>query len=239
MSRTNRTARPLIATRAGTVSSADQLTADRITKSLLGYGVIAGPIYVITSLIQAFAREGFDLTRHAWSQLALGGPGWVQVVNLILTGAMLIAFAVGLARALETGPGSRWAPILIGVFGLSMVVSGIFEVDPAGGFPAGVPAAETMSASALVHLGAGAIGFTCLTAGLLVLARRLALEGFRSLAVVTRIVAVGFLAVFVGMASTALGGAGIIAFVVAVVAVMTLLSVLAAHRYRQMPDTDG
>ncbi|GAB2598341.1 DUF998 domain-containing protein [Pseudactinotalea suaedae] len=239
MSSSTRTARPLIPTRAGTVSTPQELTADRVTKSLLGYGVIAGPIYVVTSLVQASLRDGFDLTRHAWSQLALGDPGWVQVVNLVLTGAMLIAFAVGLARALVTGPGSRWSPLLIGVFGLSMIVSGIFKVDPAGGFPDGLPTPATISTSGLVHLGAGAVGFTCLTAGLLVLARRLSREGFSALAVWTRVVAVAFLVTFVGMASTASGGAGIIAFVVAVVAVMALLSVLAVHRYRQMPNTDG
>lgn len=239
MSSPTSTSRPPIPTRAGTVSTTEQLTADRVTKSLLGYGVIAGPIYVVTSLVQAALRDGFDLTRHAWSQLALGDAGWVQVVNLMLTGAMLIAFAIGLARALVAGPGSRWSPILIGAFGASMIIAGLFKADPAAGFPADLPTPEVISTSGLIHLGAGALGFSCLTAGLLVLARRLSREGFGTLAIWTRVVAVAFLVAFVAMASTALGGAGIIAFVVAVVAVMTLLSVLAVHRYRQMPNTDG
>ena len=34
----------------------------RITRSLLGYGVIAGPFYIVVSLAQALARDGFDLT---------------------------------------------------------------------------------------------------------------------------------------------------------------------------------
>jgi hypothetical membrane protein len=224
---------------ARTTSSPEQLTADRITKSLLGYGVIAGPFYVLGSLLHASLRDGFDVTRHAWSQLALGGPGWVHVLTLVLTGLMLIAFAVGLARALAIGPGSRWAPALIGVFGASMVVAGLFPVDPAAGFPVGVPAPVTMSTSALVHLGAGAIGFCCLTAGLLVLASRVSREGFRSLALVTRVVAIGFLLAFAGMASSALGTIGIVTFVLAVVAVMGVLSALAVHRWRQMPDTRG
>lgn len=232
------TADQLIPTRAGTVDTPEQLTADRVTKSLLGYGVIAGPIYVVTSLAQAALRDGFDLTQHAWSQLALGAPGWVQVVNFILTGAMVIVFAVGLARALVTGPAARWSPALIGVFGLSMIVAGIFRVDPSGGFPADLPTPEAISTSGLIHLGAGAIGFSCVTAGLLVLARRLSREGFGPLAAWTRVVAIAFFVAFVGMASTALGRAGTIAFVVAVVAVMALLSVLAVHRYRQMPSTD-
>lgn len=96
MSTSTRTARPLIPTRAGTVRTREALTADRVTKSLLGYGVIAGPIYVVASLAQAVLRDGFDLTRHAWSQLALGGPGWVQVVNFVLTGAMLSRSPSGL-----------------------------------------------------------------------------------------------------------------------------------------------
>ena len=77
--------------------------ADRITKSLLGYGVIAGPVYVVTAAIQALCRDGFDPTRHAVSQLANGAFGWVQIANFILTGAMTIAGAVGIGRASRPG----------------------------------------------------------------------------------------------------------------------------------------
>jgi hypothetical protein len=38
------------------------------TKGLLRLGVVAGPLYVAVSLIQALTRDGFDLTRHAWSR---------------------------------------------------------------------------------------------------------------------------------------------------------------------------
>jgi hypothetical protein len=43
---------------------------DRITKSLLGYGVIAGPIYVVVVALQAATRQGFDPARHEASLLA-------------------------------------------------------------------------------------------------------------------------------------------------------------------------
>ena len=46
--------------------------AVRVTRSLAGYGVVAGPFYVGVSLAQAVTRDGFDLGRHAWSQLANG-----------------------------------------------------------------------------------------------------------------------------------------------------------------------
>src|SRR3954454_12334682 len=87
----------------------------RVTRSLLGYGVLAGPIYVTVSLAQAVTRPGFDLSRHEWSLLATGPHGWIQITNLVLTGAMVLAFAVGLRRALAGGPAARWAPRLVGV----------------------------------------------------------------------------------------------------------------------------
>jgi hypothetical membrane protein len=230
---------PTIPTRAGTVSTPDELTADRVTKSLLGYGVIAGPVYVLTSVAQGLLREGFDLSRHAWSQLALGDAGWIQVTNLVVTGLMVIAAAVGLRRALGSGPAATWAPRLLAVLGLSMIVAGFSPVDPAGGFPVGVPQASTFGTSAMVHLLAGAIGFPCLAASLIVLARRLSREGFARLAAACRIVGPLFGVGFVAMASGVLGAAGVPVFVAVVVAVFALLSVTFVHRYRQMPDTDG
>jgi hypothetical membrane protein len=74
--------------------------ADRITKSLLGYGVIAGPVYVASVAVQAATRDGFDPTRHAASQLANGELGWIQIATFLVAGAMTIAAAVGLRRAL-------------------------------------------------------------------------------------------------------------------------------------------
>jgi hypothetical membrane protein len=87
--------------------------ATATTRSLLGYGVVAGVVYVGVSLAQAATREGFDITRHAWSLLANGPYGWIQTANLALTGLMVLAFAAGLRRALRPGRGARWAPRLI------------------------------------------------------------------------------------------------------------------------------
>src|ERR687887_1032495 len=95
----------------------------RVTKSLLGYGVIAGPLFVGVSLAQALTRDGFDLTRHAWSLLANGDLGWIQVANFTLSGAMLVAFAVGLRRTLRGGRGQSWAPRLLGTFGVGTALS--------------------------------------------------------------------------------------------------------------------
>src|SRR5438309_1078519 len=114
--------------------------AGRVTRSLLGYGLVAGPFYVLVVLGQALLRPRFDLIRDDASLLSNGSFGWVQIANFLLTGAMVIAFAVGLRRALTGGQGAVWAPILIAVYGLGLVGAGIFVADPMNGFPAGAPA---------------------------------------------------------------------------------------------------
>ena len=51
--------------------------------TLLTSGMIAGPLFIIVSLILAFTREGFDLVRHPASLLALGHLGWIQIANFV------------------------------------------------------------------------------------------------------------------------------------------------------------
>src|SRR4051794_21317997 len=110
-----------------TVPASAAVRANRVTRSLLGYGVIAGPFYVAVSLAQALTREGFDLTRHPWSLLSNGALGWIQITNFVLTGLMVLAAAAGILRAV---PGSRWGGRLVGVFGASLVAAGALRADP-------------------------------------------------------------------------------------------------------------
>ncbi|MER7008231.1 DUF998 domain-containing protein, partial [Dactylosporangium sp. NPDC000555] len=71
---------------AAAVAPTAEIRANRVTRSLLGYGVLAGPFYVTVSLAQALTRENFDISRHAWSLLANGSLGWIQITNLVLSG---------------------------------------------------------------------------------------------------------------------------------------------------------
>ena len=47
------------------------------TARLLACGVLAGPLFLTVLMIQAFTREGFDLSRHPLSLLSLGDLGWI------------------------------------------------------------------------------------------------------------------------------------------------------------------
>ncbi len=204
--------------------------ATAVTRSLLGYGVIAGPLYVVVSLTQALTRDGFDLTRHPWSLLANGSMGWIQIANFILVGAMTIAFATGLRRAL---PAQRWAPRLVGVYGGSLITAGVFRADPALGFPVGTPAdAREVSWHGLAHLASGGIGFLCLVAACLLLARGFGADNRRGWAGFTLATGIVFLTAFVGIASGAGSVATTVGFVAAVILMCGWMSALAVHLYR-------
>lgn len=205
-----------------------------ITRSLLGYGVIAGPIYTVASLIQALTRDGFDLTRHQWSLLANGGPGWIQVVNFMLAGLMTIAGAVGLRRALASGRSATWGPRLVGVFGLGLIGAGVFRADPALGFPPGAPdGVGEVTVAGSLHFVVAGIGFGCLVAACFVLARRFTAEGRRGWAVYSRATGVLFLGGFVGVASGNATVATNLGFVAAVLIAWGWLSAISVHHYRR------
>ena len=55
-------------------------TEQRLTRSLLGYGIVAGPFYVVVSLAQAAPRDGFELSRHhePAGERPLGMGGWAR-----------------------------------------------------------------------------------------------------------------------------------------------------------------
>jgi hypothetical membrane protein len=211
--------------------NAECTPAGRITKSLLGYGIIAGPLYVVVALAQALTRDGFDLSKHAWSLLTNGELGWIQITNFIVTGLMTVAAAIGLRRALTPGRGRSLAPLLIASYGVSLIGAGIFRPDPAQGFPAGTPETTTISWHGMLHFMLGGIGFLCLIAACFVLASRFSRDGRRRLAWFSRITGVVFLAGFVGIASGS-HGPTVLAFVAAVLTVCAWVTTVSVHFYR-------
>jgi hypothetical membrane protein len=205
--------------------------ADRVTKSLLGYGVLAGPLYVGVSVTQGLLREGFDFSRHEWSLLANGSHGWIQSANLIVAGLMSVAFALGLRRALVGGRGSRWVPRLIGAYGVSLVVAGICRADPALGFPVGTPETNNpVSAMGVMHFVAAGVGFCCLAAGCIVMARRYAAERRPGWVFFCAGTAAVFLTGFAAVASTGGSVPANLGFTAAVILVWAWLAAVALDR---------
>jgi hypothetical membrane protein len=151
------------------------------TRRLLLAGAVAGPLFTTVLVAQLAFREGFDLTRHPLSLLALGEGGLVQVANFIAAGGLSLAFAAGVRRMLRGGPGGTWGPALLAIYGAGLVVAGIFTADPALGFPPGTPDGipATLTFHGTVHAVAPPVAFSALIAACIVLARRFRVEGAR------------------------------------------------------------
>ncbi len=159
--------------------------SDTPTRALLACGAVAGPLFIVVAGIQALTRTGFDPSKHPVSLLSLGGPGWIQITNFVLTGLLFLAAAVGIRRALRPGRASKWGPRLIGTLGVALVAGGVFVADPGLGFPAGTPEGipSEMSWHGMVHAAAPVIGFLALTLACFVFARRAFGLGHRAWAV--------------------------------------------------------
>jgi hypothetical protein len=146
---------------------------------------------------------------------------------------LVLAFAVGVRRALAGGPAARWAPRLIGIYGASLIAAGAFRADPAYGFPAGTPDGPgSVSWHGTLHLLSGAVGFTALVVACFVLARRYTRDGRRAQAVAARVTGIVFLLGFGAVAAGAGARVANLAFTTAVILVWGWLAAVAVDRYR-------
>lgn len=193
------------------------------TRTLLTCGILAGPVFVVTGLIQGLTRAGFDFTRHPASVLSNGSLGFVQITNFLVTGLLTIAAAAGIRRVL---PG-RWGPRLLAVYGVGLLCAGVFRADPQDGFPAGTPAGPPSSISwhGTLHFAAGGIGFLALVAACFAIGSHLT----PARAWYSRLSGLLFLAGFAGVASGSTSPVVTLGFWVAVVIAFAWLATTSAH----------
>jgi hypothetical protein len=210
--------------------------AQRVTRSLLGYGVLAGAVFEVSILVQGLTRRGFRLAHDDASLLSNGPLGWLQITTFLVAGAMTIACAAGIRRALAGQPGGTWGPRLIAVYGAALVAAGLLRADPADGFGPGAPAGKAAHISwhAAGHLVSAGAGFTALIVACFVVARYLGREGHRGLAGYSRASGLAFLAAFAGVTTGSSSSAVVVPFYAGVLIAWTWLAVTSVHLYRHV-----
>lgn len=226
---------PTAAVRAGRGATDCPPAAVRVTKSLLGYGVLAGPFYVVASLTEALTRSGFSLTHHDWSLLANGALGWIHVLVLVLTGLMVGAAAGGVVRqqrAEQLNAAGGW---LLGVYAAALVGAGLFVADPADGFPPGTPPGRAVTPSwhGTLHIVSGGLGFLGLITACLVLAWQFRGRSQAGWAFFSLITGVLFLVAFAGIATGSASSAVVLAFTGAVILAWVWLALVSVQLYRR------
>ncbi len=142
-----------------------------LTRRLLLCGAVAGPLFILTVLLQDYTRPGYNPRLQPLSLLSLGDWGWVQIGNFVLAGVLNLLYAWGLRRRLHPGRAGRWGSMLIGVYGLGLVTVGVFRTDPSNGFPPGVVAATQPSWHGAIHALVALVTFLALAAALGVFVR--------------------------------------------------------------------
>lgn len=215
---------------AGTAGATSRATSKR-TRALLACGVVAGPLYIVLGLTQAFTRDAFDLRRHALSLLSNGALGWIQITNLVVTGLLFTACAVGMRRAMRGGRGGTWGPLLIAIAGLGTFAAGFFLADPADGFPRGTPAGQpaAMSWHSALHFTFAGVAFLCLIVACFVFARRMASGGARGGAVYSLVTGLVFLATWAALPARPGVAAINLAFAIGALNGLAWVSVMAAR----------
>ncbi len=110
-------------------------------RSALLAGVIGPVIFVAVFLVGGATRNGYDPLRLAVSYLSLGDGGSIQVASFVVSGLLIIWFAVGLRRLLGDADagGATSVPVAVGTAGTGLAIAGLFPTVPAFGFPPGTP----------------------------------------------------------------------------------------------------
>lgn len=165
------------------------------TRYLIACGAISPILFIAVFLVEDATRPGYNAWRAMVSALSLSSQGWVQIANFLICGVLMLGFAVGLRQVLQSGKGAVLGPLLLGIFGLSLIIAGIFVTDPGlGYYPPGTSSAQTLHGT--IHGMNAPLAFGSLTVAMLVLARRFARDpawrGWAWYSVASAILFVGF-----------------------------------------------
>lgn len=165
---------------------------------LLGCGVIGAVLFVTVFLLDGATRPGYRPTDHPVSALSLGARGWLQTANFVVTGLLMVAAAVGVRMVWQTGRGALLVPVLLGVFGVALLLSGVFRMDPMRGYPPGAPhgTPEDLSRAHRWHDNAGLLVFTSLPAACFASAWRFADEPAAGWAIYSAVAGAIFVVLF-------------------------------------------
>jgi hypothetical membrane protein len=97
-----------------------------LTLALVSCGGIGALLFTVTYLIEGVTQPGYNAWQHAISALSLGPGGWVQQVNFIVYGVLLVLASVGWYRLLLPGRTAIWFPLFQGIGGLGLIGVGVF-----------------------------------------------------------------------------------------------------------------
>ncbi len=169
-----------------------------VTRLLIACGAIGPILFILVFLFEDAIRPGYSSWHNFVSDLSLSDQGWMQITSFLICGILVLCFAIGLRQVLGSGRGAIWGPLLLGLFGLSLLIAGFFVTDPSlGYYPAGT-SSSTHTLHGMIHGMNAPLAFGSLTVAMFVLARRFASDPtWRGKALYSLIAGILFLASFI------------------------------------------
>ena len=170
---------------AGTSPGGNTVQEPKARLSVLAAaGIFAPVVFTVGFVVQGFLRTdlrlGYNPIAQEVSDLTAGPFGWVQQVNFIVFGLLIIAFAAGLSRGVRAAASWMVGPALVGWNGIELMIAGFF--------PRSENAAGHIYDPLGVHMMNGMIFFLNIGIVLVVLSLRFARdERWRDLALFTRV----------------------------------------------------
>jgi hypothetical protein len=132
-------------------------------------GMIGSLLFLAVFVAEDVSSPGFNWLSTAVSEHSRTPHGWIQITTFIVVGLLFVIFSGGISEELHNVPGSRTGPLMIGIIGACLILSGPFVTDP-GGVVMGSSEATWHGA---VHGIVGAIAFTLMPLSCFVFYRRL------------------------------------------------------------------
>ena len=181
------------------MEQAAQVPERRPLVAALAAAGIAGPIlFTVVFVIHGLLRPGYSPVADPISALAIGPYGWVQNLNFIVLGSLMLAYAVGVHLGMRPARAGILGPALLALAGVGAMLSGVVPLRAvAGGGGTYEPAGHTVAVF-MAFLGAGI--------GLIAFSRRMTSDpSWRSLATYTLATGIAIVVLFLavgGLAST-------------------------------------
>lgn len=133
-------------------------------------GILGPSLFVIVFTIEGRLQPGYNALSTYVSALSLGPRGWVQIINFVISGTLMLVFARGAAIEFKKEKTSQAGPLQLAIIATGILLSGPFVMDPMGTPPAHA------SVHGLVHGILGGIVFLLMPISCIVFYRRLRIE---------------------------------------------------------------
>lgn len=168
---------------SGSISADDSRGSNLFAIASLG----GSGCFVASALLLPAVSE-YGIRQDFISELAIGRYGFVQTLAFVAFGTGALALAAGLRRSTKGSWGSLAGSILVGLFGLGVLLDAAFPIDPGG---------QMTTAAGTVHLMAALVAFVCMVLAMFVFSRTFKQSArWRSLRSVSLVLALMALAAF-------------------------------------------